>query len=47
MKKLLLYLKHKLGFHTRECIVPCYNADREDKHTCRITMKDFTKDKIK
>jgi hypothetical protein len=43
MMKLFKYLRHRLGFHTDECIIPVAYRKQYiiQKETCKYTMKDF------
>jgi hypothetical protein len=43
--KWIRYLKHFIGFHTKECIIPC--DEMQNFYTCRYTLKDFKKKRAK
>lgn len=42
-KNIFVWLKHQLGFHSG-CSVPCSHPRLEEAFTCRITLKEFSKE---
>jgi len=42
IKEFLVFLKHRLGFHTKDCPIPCLNKE-EKYYTCKYTYMNFKK----